>query len=138
MLLSARILSPLANVNDFDYAQVHQMTAGEASDIYFQLIDAGRNPPTAYFFPFGLRYMPATGATLQCTLASINDAQTVIRYATQPYPTQDPSIWKLSVLPTDQIGGTFALKLSLNEGGVVKKGVLQQAVSIASNTQSFC
>lgn len=138
MLLSARILSPFSDVNNFDIAQVFQMSQGEQQVVTFQLIDAAKCPPTQYFYPFGLRYCPAAGATLQCQLASIDDAKTVTRYASQPYPTRDPSIWQLTILPTDQLSGTFALKLSLNEGGVTKKGSLQQAVQIAAETQSFC
>lgn len=137
MLLSARILNDVTTVNSFTYGQVHQMSQGEASDVYIQLIDANKNPPTEYFYPFGLRYVPASGATLQVQLASVDDGKTITRYASQPFPG-DPSIWKLSLLATDPLVGTFAMKLTLNEGGSVKKGSLQQAVQIAGSTQSFC
>ena len=108
MLLTARILNGLANVNTFEYGQNFQMTAGEQQDVYFQLVDGAKNPPTQYFFPQGLRYMPAAGSTLQCVLASIDDGSSVTRYASQPFPTSDPSIWKLTLLSSDRVGGTLA------------------------------
>lgn len=138
MLLSARMLNAVADVNTLDYIQTHQMTAGEQADVFFQLVDASKLPSTQYYFPAGLRYVPAAGSTLQCVLASIDDVGSITRYASQPFPTSDPSIWKLSLLSSDKIGGTLALQLTLNEGGVIRKGVLQAAVSVASGTQAFC
>jgi hypothetical protein len=138
MLLSARILSPFSDVNNFDVAQVFQMSSGEQQVMTFQLIDAAKCPPTQCFYPFGLRYMPAAGAVLQCTLQAIDGNQNIVRYASQPYPTQDPSIWQLTLMSTDTLVGTFALKLSLSEGGVIKKGSLQQAVQIGADSAATC
>jgi hypothetical protein len=138
MQLSARMLNGMANVNTFEYAETIQASEGTEVEIYFQLTDASKMPSTQYFYPTGLRYMPASGATLQCRLTSIDDSKTVTRYATQPYPTQDPSIWKLTLLSTDTIVGTMALGLTLVEGSVTRRGTLQGAVQIGSSTQSFC
>jgi hypothetical protein len=138
MLLSARMLNGYADINTFDYAQVHQMTKGEQSAVYFQLVDISKNPSTQYFFPSGLRYAPQAGATLQCVLASIDNAKGVTRYAAQASPTLDASIWKLTILPTDQIAGTYALQLTLTEGAMVRKGVLQQALQVIDTSASFC
>jgi hypothetical protein len=138
MLLTARMLNGCVNANTFEYTQVFQMTSGERQDLYFQLVDASKMPPTQYFFPAGLRYAPAAGSTLRCTLASIDDAKTLTRFASQPFPAQDTSIWKLSILETDTLAGTFALQLALNEAGILRKGSLQQAVQIQAVTGAFC
>lgn len=140
MLLSARMLNDVGSVNSFEYAQVVQMTTGDQTEVFFQLVDASKNPPIAsgFWSPSGLRYMPLAPATLQVVLRSVDDSKTVTRYATQPWPTQDPSIWKLSLLSTDPLEGTFGLQLTLNEGGRQTRGYLAQALQIQGTHHSFC
>lgn len=138
MKLGARMLNDVSGVNSFEYAETHEMTSGEQTDVYFQLQDNTKNQANSYFYPAGLRYMPATGATLQCTLQSINDDRTVTRYATQPWPTQDPSIWKLSLLTTDDVRGTVAMQLLLTEGGTVRRGTVQRAIQADTGSGAYC
>lgn len=137
MLLSARMLKDVATVNSFEYTQTVQATEGDAVDVYFQLIDKSLDLATEGFSPAGRRYMPSQGATLQVTLQSIDQSKTVVRYATQPF-TQDASIFKLSIMATDQLAGGFTMQLALNQGGSVTRGNVQQAVSMQSLTQAFC
>lgn len=144
MLLTARMLLDAQNVNSFEYTQVAQMTAGDQTDIYFQLADASKNQPGVLGSePLGFRYMPAAGATLQVVLKSINDAKTVTRYAAQPF-AQDGSIWRLTLMATDTIEGTFGLQLLLSEPAVagsparVTRGYVAHAVQIRSSQRSFC
>lgn len=121
MLLSARPLIDVANVNTFRVVQTAQMTAGDAGNLYFQLIDKSLDLGTEGYSPSGRRYMPAVGATLSVRVMSINDAITVTRLATQPF-AQDPSIWALPLLSTDLLNGSYSIRLTLTEGAVVKHG----------------
>jgi hypothetical protein len=132
MLLSARILNDVANVNNFEYAQVGQFTKGEASSVYFQLIDTTLDGALKGFEPSGRRYMPATGATLSVVVTSIDDAKRITRVATNPFP-EDRSIWRLDFLSTDTIVGTASLQLTLTEGSVVRKGLVKNALRISTD-----
>ena len=102
------------SVNDFVYATEISATAGDAVDLYFQLSDSEKNSPSQGFLPGGLRYMPVAGSTLVVTFKNIDDAKVVTRYASQPFAA-DPSIWMVSVLPTDPIKGTVTCKFQLTE-----------------------
>lgn len=137
MLLSARPLVDVTTVNSFEFATTIQATEGDTIDLYFQLLDKSLDLPTEGFMPSGRRFVPATGATLQVVLQSIDGAKTITRYAQQPF-SQDQSIWRLPILSTDSAKGTYSLQLTLTEGTKVTRGVAHQFVSFASVTEAFC
>lgn len=124
MLLSARILTDVANVNVYEASDVVEFTEGDAPTIYFQLVDAsldkGHRPP-------GRRYIPMAGATLQVVIQNIDDAKTVTRYAMQPF-AQDLSIWSLVLQPTDNIRGVCSLTLKLTETSKVTRGFAENVI----------
>lgn len=124
-LLSARILTDVANVNNFRYANQARFTAGDPQTIYFQLLDAtqdsDRNPP-------GRRYVPLAGALVQVTIGLIDQTKQIIRAASQAFPTSDPSIWALTIFSTDQLRGMYDLRFQLTEGLSVRLGVVHNAV----------
>jgi hypothetical protein len=121
MLLSARMLNGVADVNHFEAVQTLEFTQGDAPDIYFVLVDASADKALN---PAGRRFVAGAGATLQVTLQDIDSSVTLVKYATQPFP-EDKSIWKFSFDPvTDSAAmaglvGTYALKLKLTEPGPV-------------------
>ena len=133
MLLSARFLNDVANVNSFEHADVAEFTEGDPASVYFQLIDASLDKVVDGYVPAGRRYVPAVGATLQCTVESLDDAKQIVRLATQPF-SNDGSIWKLDFLSTDKIRGTANLRLKLTEGAVIRTGVVKNAFRIQSAT----
>ena len=133
MLLSARVLSGVTSVNDYCSAEYLEWTQGDTIDLYLQLTDLTKDRSLAGFSPAGRRYVPQVGATLQVRLDNIDDAVAVTRQASQPYPTQDPSIWRVSVAATDVIRGTCALALTLTEGVVVTRGRVEAAARIHSS-----
>ena len=142
MLLSGRMLKDVANVNSFEMADTVSMTEGDAIDVYFQLIDKTLDLPQQFYSPAGRRYMPVTGSSLQVVVHSIDDAKSVTRYASQAF-TNDGSIWKLTLLPTDQLKGTYTLKLTLTEpqtpsGTKATRGTIQLALNVESLTSSLC
>lgn len=138
MLLSARILDQVLDVNH--YTPVNQVTwvQGDTVNFYFQLIDASRplvgvDPAN----PTGFRYVPAVGATLQVMIQNLDDTKKISRFASQPF-ANDTSIWVLPILPTDTfLRGTPSLQLILNEGGKLTSCTIQQAVMIKYANQSL-
>ena len=133
MLLSARFLNDVANVNSFEYADVAEFTEGDPAAVYFQLIDASLDKPGEGFVPSGRRYVPASGATLQVTIESVDDAKEIVRTATQPV-ANDGSIWKVDFLATDKIRGTANMRLRLTEGAVIRSGLVKSGFRIHSLT----
>lgn len=129
MLLSARILNNVANINLFSYTDVMRFTEGDIPKIYLQLVDMGQDTALGGFSPPGKRYIPAVAATLQVTISSIDDAKKIIRFATQPY-AQDPSIWCVTLFTTDVLRGSADIQLLLTEGTVITYGVVKQALAI--------
>ncbi len=136
MLLSGRLLNDVASANTYSYTDTARSSEGDATDIYFQLIDASLDRATDGFNPGGRRFMPAAGATLSVTLGFIDDEQKTTRACTQPFPL-DPSIWKLALLSTDHLRGSADMLLRLTEGSRVTSGVIRGALSIDPNTLGF-
>lgn len=133
MLLSARFLNDVANVNSFEYADNGEFTEGDPASVYFQLIDITLDKSVNGFVPPGRRFIPAAGATLQCTVESLDDSKEIVRFATQPFGT-DGSIWKLDFLTSDKIRGTANIRLKLTESGVVRSGLIKSGLRIQSLT----
>ncbi len=129
MRLSVRMLDSVSGVNNFNYANSVGMTEGDSPTVYFQLIDASQDRADQGFVPSGRRYVPASGATVSVLFGNVDDARKVSKSATQPY-AGDPSIWSITLLPTDTIRGTVNMVVTLTEGLKVTKGVLQQALSV--------
>lgn len=133
MLLSARFLNDVASVNSFEPADAAEFTEGDATYVYFQLIDLTLDRQADGFEPAGRRYVPAVGATLQCVIESIDDAKTVTRLADQPF-AQDGSIWRVQILSSDTIRGTANLRLRLTEGSTTRTGLVKSGFRIHSAT----
>lgn len=126
------MLSNVGSVNIFDYVDQTEATEGDVYRVYFQLIDATQDKALKGFKPAGRRWAPAAGATLTATLNNIDDAKVLTRGAVQAFPTLDASIWYVQVLATDFVRGTVDIALVLNESGVLTRGVIKAAVSVAS------
>ncbi len=134
MQLSARPLIDVSGVNSFTITDQIKFSEGDATTIYFQLIDASLDTVGKGFNPAGRRYMPVSGATLSVDVDNIDDAKKITRSATQPY-TLDPSIWAVTILSTDDIGaGTISIKLTLTQSGVVTRGVAMGIIGVISLT----
>lgn len=129
MLLSARMLSDVGGVNNFDVTDAVRFSVGDAPAVYFQLIDESLDRTSQGYNPPGRRYMPAALAELEVVLDNIDTAKVVTRDATQPFPL-DPSIWMIQLMSTDQVAGTVNLRLKLTEGAVVTRGGVKRALLV--------
>lgn len=134
MFLSGRMLKNVQNVNSWEIANEVRLREGNASIVYFQLTDDEQ--ASDIMNGFGLRYMPAIGATMTITISSINSAYVINKIATQPFPL-DPSIWQFFLLSTDKIT-QGNLIFTLTESGVTKTGVISKAIVLQSLNPGLC
>lgn len=137
MLLSARMLNDVASVNSFEYADQASWFEGDATYLYFQLIDASLDTDMKGFNPAGRRYMPPATTTLSVQVQNIDTAKVINRLATQPFP-EDASIWRIQILSTDAIHGAPQLMLTLTEPTRVLKGLVKNGVRIYSTNNVEC
>lgn len=133
MLLSARILKDVCDVNSFEADTQASWTEGDQLTLYIQLIDASLDLATQGFNPSGRRYIPASGSTLQIVLEDLDDAKKLTRLAAQPF-ANDGSIWTVSILSTDKIRGSPQMRLTLTEPGKTTRGILKNAIKIYSTS----
>lgn len=137
MRLTGRPLIDVCNVNDFVPATEVQCSRGDNLEFYFQLVDLEKNLAAHGWNPPGMRYMALPGATVAVTFLNLDSAKQFVRTATQPF-TQDASVWKVSILPTDPLSGTVSLKFVLNEPGPSIHSGLMQAVLLVKGFQEIC
>lgn len=128
MLLSARFLTDVANVNSFSQAAQLRMGEGEALTVYIQLVDVSKDRAEQGFVPAGRRFVPAAGATLQVQLQNIDGSKVITKNASVAFSGLDRSIWSFTIASTDAVVGTVGLGLILNESGKITKGFLQAAI----------
>lgn len=129
MLLSARMLAGVGNVNVYEYVDSVEFTQGDSTVIYFQLFDMSVSAKSDPHFDVGRRYIPVAGATLSITIENIDDAKKITRMATQPF-AQDGSIWSISIASVDAVKGDATLRLTLTESAVVTRGSVRSAIKV--------
>ena len=139
MLLSARMLQTVTDVNSWEIVDSLRFSQGDTIVVYLQLVDLNKDRLMQGFKPSGRRYAPTTASvpSLQVTVQNIDDTKTIVRTATQAFP-EDTSIWKFTLVPGDALrGGTFSIRLQLTETSVVTSGIIPAALSVVSNTGAF-
>lgn len=134
MFLGGKMLKNVQNVNSWEVANEVKLREGNAATVYFQITD--EEQASDLMNGFGLRYMPASGSTMNVTISSINSANVLNKIATQPFP-QDSSIWQFNILSTDKVA-QGNLMFSLTENGIIKTGVIAKAVILQSLNPSLC
>ncbi len=137
MLLSAIFLTDVGSVNNFQESQYVTFTQGDQVTVYIQLRDMSVFTASQGYKNPGRRYMPATGASLICSVPSLNPNAKIAKIASQPFP-QDPSIWSFTFTAQDAVYGTQDLLLTLTENGVMTKGMVPQGLRIYPATPVPC
>jgi hypothetical protein len=130
-MISVRILDAVGGQNIFGYTTELKMAYGDTTYLYLQLFDPAINPASEGFNPGGLRYIPATGATMNVTFLSLDATKQFSRAATNPF-AGDTSIFRVSILATDPLIGTVSLKIVLNESSVLKTVNIPAALSVSN------
>lgn len=119
MKLGYCFLDNVKDVNSYETASELELVRGNAGKLYFQLVDA--NAPLSDDCDVYLRYLPDAGATVTAVFDHLADSKKIERTATQPF-ANDPSIWVVDILATDQIA-LNSLEVTLTEGTTVTKAV---------------
>ena len=131
MLLSARFLNDVSNVNSFSYATSLEFNKGTTQTVYFQLIDRSLLLAINGFNPEGRRYVPPAGSTLSVYLVNVEDGKKILRPASQAFVGLDGSIWSLPIFGTDPLDGTVTIGLTLTQpGGVVLTSTINAGMRI--------
>ncbi len=135
MILTARFLTNVVDVNTWDSTQYIEFAEGDAVRVYLVLVDASKDKATPYSAYLGgsggRRYMPASGATLQVVVTNLDDAKAYSKVATQAFPTTDPSIWYFTISTNDDVKGTPSLQLALTENAVTSRCLVKAAIRVA-------
>lgn len=134
MLLSARLLNHYANINQFEPALQTEFTEGDPVTVYLQLTDLTKNKENKPLT--GMRYVPATGATLSVVIKSVDGTKTLTKTATNP-DAGDRSVWSFSISSADAVKGTLSLQLTLTEGGTIRHGRVDSALMAYPLTQAY-
>jgi hypothetical protein len=129
MLLAARFLADVADVNGYRYVDSVQAYEGDPQTVHLQLVDASADPQGGHG-PVGRRYCPPAGTTLEVTVESLETAKTYAKAASQPF--SDPSIWRFTVAASDSVRGTVTLRLKLVEPSRTLRSVLPAAMKVRS------
>lgn len=93
------------------------------STLYCTISPINNSPPSEQIV------VPSYPGGPQTTLFNVIQGNLITRWASQPYPQQDPSIWQLTIFPSDYLAGTSDILLTLNENSQkvtngIAKGVI--------------
>ncbi len=111
MILMFRLLQEVKDVNSFIEVDRLKLVKGNPTSLYFRLVQDKDAAQTEK-----LRYIPQSGSAVTVKFNNIDSNKVITRVATQPYASDDRSIWKVDVLATDQIAFD-SMSATLTEGG---------------------
>jgi hypothetical protein len=132
-MLTIRLLKDVSDVNHFSYTDQGLFVEGDTPTIHFQLADGSVEEDLR---PIGRRYLPAAGATCQVVLKGIDSSQDITATCAVSF-AEDRSIWNFSILSTDVIVDTRAMKVVLTEGAVVKHAFVNRALVFTPANPEF-
>lgn len=120
MLLAIKMLDSAAtSLNNLAYVNQVYVYPESQVELLFQFVNAAN----------GQRYIPASGATVQVTIRSVNDAYTVVKPAITPF-TEDRSIWRAVLTPADTLNlAGVNLEVELTEGASIRR-IFQKSVLV--------
>lgn len=133
-----RMVRLLENVKDFNtFAEVEQFehVNGSQQDIYIRIVQV---PAQSQPGDDLLRWLPSPGATLKFNFDNLDSALAISRSGTMVYPTDDRSVWKVTLIPGDIISGN--LTVTLTDGGISETLLLDGRLiaSSADSNRFFC
>lgn len=130
-----KLLESVHNYNDFYEVDKFEHVNGNQQDIFFRLIQkrATDGPD-----PSNLRWMPSSLVVVSVQFDSIDSALVINRLATMVFPSDDRSVFKVTVLAGETING--AMKVTLTDGGLTETLLLdgRLVVSGTGSSRFFC
>jgi len=141
VILSAKILTNVASVNQWNYCQEAQLFEGQANEFYLQLVDLSKNidigSAIGEISDHPIRYIPqGTRVSLKASFSSVDDTEEFEINATQPF-SDDGSIWKIQI-PSTQLPKSGNFQITLTEDGISKTVNLKSAISVNLLNISSC
>ena len=131
MKLSAKILKNVDSLNAWVVSESWTVRnnegVGESISLYFQLVDLDRE---------GIRYIAASGSTMQVTFPNLDDSLVITLTATNPF-ADDRSIWKVDLLST-QLPSSGNVKFSITESGSTRTFSVFNAMQIEKVNSECC
>lgn len=132
MRISAKMLKNVINVNRWNYATEAIVSQGQPNSVFVQLVDLEHSfaEEKSKFFPeYPIRYISqATSLTASAYFDSLNDDDQFSVVGVQPF-SDDRSIWRFNI-PTNQVPRSGSLRITINEDGVERTFIVQQAISV--------
>lgn len=133
MRLGIRMLNSSSTVNDLKIIKQVIVNPGESGEIYFQLLDLDLQDDACPH-----RYIPSNTATLEATIVSLNNANTLVKIPSQAFP-QDGSIWKFSYSSDDSMKmAGVNLRVKLVDGSNVKIVEAKQVIIVTPKNTYGC
>jgi len=133
-----RMVRLLENVKDFNtFTEVEQFehVNGSQQDIYIRIVQV---PAQTQPGDDLLRWLPSSSATLKFNFDNLDAALVISRSGIMVYPTDDRSVWKVTILSTEKISGS--LTVDLTDGGITETLLLDGRLiaSAADSNRFFC
>lgn len=130
-----RLLENVKDSNSFREVTSFEHVNGTQQDLYIRLIQkmADSQPGEC-----PLRWLPSSGATINFKFDSLDQANVIERAGVMVYPTDDRSVWKVTLLATDKISGNVTV--TLTDGGQTETLLLDGRLIVSSTDSDrfFC
>jgi hypothetical protein len=134
MKLAFKILGNVNSVNSFRELTEVKLQSGNPDTLYFRIVDQDQPSFSPDDGSSYLRFVPPTGATATAKFDNIDTNKQISRVASQPYDTDDRSVWSVPILVTDHILFN-GMTVELTFGG--NTYVLRSLTDIASDPAGF-
>ena len=128
MRLGIQMLDSNSSLNNLMYKNQAFIVPGETATIMFQLMDLDQNQ----------RYIPSNIATVNCTISSINSANSLSKVASSAF-AQDGSVWSFNLSTTEtQTMAGVNMTVKLTDGAAVKIARAEAVIIVAPQSQYSC
>lgn len=129
MRLGVKMLDSSSTLNNLMYLNQVQINPGDTATVIFQIVDLDKG---------GQRFIPASGATMQINLVSIDQSKNVQKIPTNPF-ADDRSIWSFNLTATDTaMAAGVNMSVKLTQGADIKTATAEQAVIFGAPSKYSC
>ena len=114
MKIVMKSLEDVNSENSFCEVDSFEYVNGSEQTLYFRLIQESARKCGDCNGCENLRYLPKSSPapTLSIKFDSVEDEKVITKTATMAYPNDDRSIWKVTMIPADKIGGVVSATLT--------------------------
>lgn len=135
MRILMRLLESVLSANNFCEVDQLEYSQGSGDAIYFRLIQdkSGKCEECNK-----LRWLPSNSATIQFVFDNIDETAKITRTGVMAFPSDDRSIFRVDMMPTDKIAGIVSA--TLTDGGKTINILLDGRLNVISSDDErfFC